>query len=106
MKSEPVLAVALLVAVAAALPAAHAESLRVHARRAHAADDDAAGTPARGMRMAEVERRFGAPLEKLPAAGGDAPRHPPIHRWRYAGYTVYFERDRVIHSVSDARPTS
>lgn len=57
--------------------------------------------PHNGMSMAEVERRFGAPDAKLPVAGGDAPLHPPIHRWRYAGYTVYFERDRVLHSVRD-----
>jgi hypothetical protein len=51
--------------------------------------------------MAQVERRFGAPLEKLPSAGGDTARHPVIHRWRYQGYTVYFERSHVIHSVFD-----
>ena len=55
--------------------------------------------PGRGMSMAQVERRFGTPLDKLPSAGGDTPRHPVINRWRYNGYTVYFERNRVIHSV-------
>ncbi|MGA7296482.1 MAG: hypothetical protein WBW92_03085 [Rhodanobacteraceae bacterium] len=55
--------------------------------------------PTRGMTMAQVERRFGAPLNKLPTRGGDAPRHPPINRWQYAHYIVYFERNRVIHSV-------
>lgn len=59
----------------------------------------AQGLPTRGLSMAEVERRHGAPVEKLPAAGGDAPRHPQINRWRYDGYIVYFERNRVIHSV-------
>lgn len=58
--------------------------------------------PSRGLSMAQVERRFGAPIDKLPAAGGDSPRHPTINRWRYSGYTVYFERNRVIHSVPDA----
>ncbi len=60
-----------------------------------------AHVPSRGMSMAQVERRFGAPLEKMPAAGGDAPLHPVINRWRYGGYIVYFERNRVIHSVID-----
>lgn len=60
--------------------------------------------PTRGLSMAQVEQRYGAPLEKLPTAGGDAPRHPPINRWRYNGYTVYFERSRVIHSVVDQAP--
>lgn len=55
--------------------------------------------PARGMTMAEVEKKFGAPVRKLPARGGDTPKHPVIHRWEYPGYIVYFERNRVIHSV-------
>ena len=79
-------------------PAAHADTLAPPAQpRA-----TAGVLPQRGLSMAQVERRYGAPQEKLPTAGGDAPRHPPIHRWRYAGYTVYFERNRVIHSVPDA----
>lgn len=55
--------------------------------------------PKRGMTMAEVEKRYGAPLKKLPPAGGDTAKHPTINRWEYPGYTVYFERSRVIHSV-------
>ncbi len=62
--------------------------------------------PHNGMSMADVERRFGAPEAKLPVAGGDTPLHPPINRWRYAGYTVYFERDIVLHSVRDSQPAS
>jgi len=57
--------------------------------------------PVRGLSMGQVERRYGAPLDKLPTVGGGAPRQPPINRWRYNGFTVYFERDRVIHSVRD-----
>jgi len=53
-----------------------------------------AQVPTRGMRMEQVEKRFGVPESKLPAVGD-----PPITRWRYSSYTVYFERDRVIHSV-------
>jgi hypothetical protein len=51
-------------------------------------------TPRRGMRMADVEARFGAPASRAPAVG-----EPPISRWEYAGFTVYFERDIVLHSV-------
>ncbi|BBD79990.1 hypothetical protein [Aerosticca soli] len=57
--------------------------------------------PPRGMRMAEVERRYGPPVRKLDPRGGDSPKHPLIQRWQYDGYIVYFERDRVIHSVLD-----
>lgn len=88
--------------------AAHAETLDTsvaakptHARHHRARAEQQGNLPARGMSMAQVERRFGTPTEKLPAAGGDAPRHPTINRWRYAGYTVYFERNRVIHTVVD-----
>ena len=31
---------------------------------------------------------------------GDAPLHPPIHRWVYPNYIVYFERNHVINSVA------
>jgi hypothetical protein len=57
--------------------------------------------PHRGMSMAQVEREFGAPTAKLAPAGGDAPRHPVIHRWRYPNFTVYFERTIVIDSVAN-----
>lgn len=79
--------------------AAHADTFDV---RKNAARSNRSDVPTRGMSMAEVERQFGAPVEKLPTRGGDAPRHPPINRWRYNGYTVYFERNRVIHSVVDS----
>ena len=90
-------------------PAAHADTLatpaKAHARH-HRASTEFGNVPSRGMTMAQVERRFGAPVSKLPSAGGDAPRHPTINRWRYNGYTVYFERSRVIHSVLDSAAAS
>ena len=55
--------------------------------------------PKRGLSMAQVEKQFGAPGSKLAPAGGDSRWHPTIHRWVYANYTVYFERDRVIDAV-------
>ena len=51
-------------------------------------------TPARGMTMDQVATKFGAPVTKVPAVG-----KPPISRWEYPGFVVYFEADRVIHSV-------
>jgi hypothetical protein len=50
--------------------------------------------PARGMTMSQVTSKFGAPSTKVPAVG-----NPPISRWEYPGFVVYFERDHVIHSV-------
>jgi len=51
-------------------------------------------TPTRGMTMNQVETKFGAPVTKIPAVG-----RPPISRWEYPGFVVYFEADHVIHSV-------
>jgi hypothetical protein len=53
--------------------------------------------PTRGMTMTAVEAHFGAPQDRRPAVG-----EPPITRWDYAGYSVFFERNRVIHTVAKA----
>jgi len=50
--------------------------------------------PSRGSTMSTVEQRFGAPNSKHAAVG-----QPPITRWDYAGFSVFFEHDRVIHAV-------
>lgn len=50
--------------------------------------------PTRGMTQASVQSRFGAPEARRAAVG-----EPPISRWDYSGFIVYFEYDRVIHAV-------
>src|SRR5690242_18337388 len=55
--------------------------------------------PKRGLTMSEVEKQFGAPVTRHPTVGGGAPRQPPITRWDYNGFSVIFERDRVVDSV-------
>ena len=50
--------------------------------------------PGRGMSMTAVEERFGKPLER-----GDEVGDPPISRWVYGEFTVYFEYQFVIHAV-------
>jgi hypothetical protein len=50
--------------------------------------------PERGMKMDAVETRYGAPATRYPAVG-----HPPITRWDYPGFVVYFEGDLVLHAV-------
>jgi hypothetical protein len=59
-----------------------------------AVQDAGAAAPRRGMTMSQVANKFGAPVTKVPAVG-----NPPISRWDYPGFVVYFERDHVIHSV-------
>ena len=54
----------------------------------------AASAPDRGMSMAQVEARFGAPAERFAAVG-----QPPITRWVYPGFVVYFEYQTVVHAV-------
>lgn len=60
--------------------------------------------PQNGASMAEVAKRYGEPLKKYPPAGGDSPRHPPITRWDYPGFSAYFERTRLIDTVVPAAP--
>ena len=55
--------------------------------------------PTRGMSMAQVEQRYGAPQRKLAPRGGDSHKHPVINRWDYSSFIVYFEHDHVIHAV-------
>jgi hypothetical protein len=57
--------------------------------------DSTVDRPKRGSTMAEVEKHFGAPAEKHATVG-----QPPITRWDYAGFAVFFEHDRVIHAVA------
>lgn len=51
-------------------------------------------TPARGLFKPQVEQRYGAPNKKISSVG-----EPPISRWEYSNFTVYFDTDYVIHSV-------
>jgi hypothetical protein len=55
--------------------------------------------PKRGSTMSEVEKRFGAPVSRHATVGGNSPHQPPITRWDYNGFSVVFERDRVIDTV-------
>lgn len=55
-------------------------------------------TPNRGMTMETVETRWGTPLTKRNAVGD-----PPITRWEYPTFVVYFEYRNVIHAVNTAR---
>lgn len=60
--------------------------------------------PHRGMNMAAVIKAYGAPEVRHPTVGGHAPRRPPITRWDYPGFSVFFERNIVIDSVVPLHP--
>ncbi|MDX1379583.1 MAG: hypothetical protein R3233_00615 [Xanthomonadales bacterium] len=53
--------------------------------------------PDNGMNKSTVEARFGAPSNRQGAVGD-----PPISRWDYADFSVYFEYDLVLFSVLHA----
>lgn len=54
----------------------------------------AAQRPSRGMTMDKVTAGWGTPIATLEAVG-----QPPITRWEYPAFTVYFEYQHVIHAV-------
>ena len=54
-----------------------------------------AGKPTRGMSQARVEANFGTPQSRVSPVGD-----PPISRWEYSSFVVFFEYDKVIHSVT------
>ncbi|MHB9798925.1 phosphodiesterase [Pseudomonas sp. MT3] len=50
--------------------------------------------PVRGESQKAVLERFGLPDEEHPAVG-----KPPINRWDYREFSVYFESGRVVDAV-------
>jgi len=82
----------LLLAAVLAVGVAGAEVIAVD--NGIAVKESDVATPTRGMTMDQVATKFGTPVTKVPAVG-----KPPISRWEYPGFVVYFEADHVIHSV-------
>ena len=60
--------------------------------------------PKKGTSMGDVEKKYGAPREKHAPAGGDTPKHPPITRWDYDAFYVFFEKDKVVDAVIPGAP--
>lgn len=51
--------------------------------------------PRHGLTMDAVESRYGEPDNRMPSVG-----EPPITRWIYPEFTVYFEHRHVIDTVA------
>ena len=51
--------------------------------------------PGRGMSMEMVKQHFGEPRKIHPPVGD-----PPITRWVYKDFSVYFENSHVIHAIN------
>jgi hypothetical protein len=94
-KLSVVLAVELTVVLAVTLAGAARAETVADGDQVMVRESDIA-RPSRGMTMQAVESKFGAPQERHAAVG-----EPPISRWDYPGFKVFFEKDRVIHAVVD-----
>ncbi len=55
--------------------------------------------PKRGSTMVDVEAAMGSPASTSGPVGD-----PPITVWRYPKFNVYFEYDKVLHSVESRQP--
>ncbi len=66
---------------------------------AQGAELQTAARPKTGSSRQQVIERFGQPQNSTPAVG-----QPPITRWDYTDFIVFFEYDHVIHSVLKHRP--
>lgn len=79
-----------------ASPVVHAgDNLLIH----RVQEEKGMNLPSRGMSMAQVQSKYGAPQRKLSPRGGDTKKHPVINRWDYSQFIVYFEHEHVIHAV-------
>jgi hypothetical protein len=87
------LSVLLLLALVAGV--AGADTLDMRETNPATSRFDEGGKPSRGMTQARVEARYGTPESRVSPVG-----EPPISRWEYSNFVVFFEYDKVIHSVT------
>lgn len=78
------------------MAAAHAEEIAIPVGQQGI---DGLQMPVKGLTMTKVRDNFGEPAKALPARGT-----PPITRWEYENFVVYFEGEHVIHSVLRHKP--
>ncbi len=74
---------------------AQAETLAMPEKADSGVETYSIDLPGRGMTMVDVEKRFGPPGKKEDEVGD-----PPITRWIYEDFIVYFEYQFVIHAVA------
>lgn len=87
-----------------AMPATAAEANASAPMPAPAAIPASIELPSKGISMAEVVKKFGEPKLKHQPAGGGEPKQPPITRWDYENFSVFFEHQHVIHAVIPDHP--
>lgn len=94
---RPLLASVVFVALSCTHAAAQPREDVLLIERVEAAQD--VPLPRRGALMNEVERQFGAPTLKHATVGGASSAQPPITRWDYPAFSVYFENSHVVNAV-------
>lgn len=85
-------AISLALGMAWTASTVHAETLVIPL--GHQATDRVQQMPQRGLLKNAVAQRYGEPARRHAPVG-----QPPITRWDYADFSVYFEYDHVIDSV-------
>lgn len=86
-----------LLMTAAAVPVAQADY--------HAVPATAAATlPTKGESQQTVLGRYGEPKTRHAAVGGASAVQPPITRWDYPGFSVFFENSHVVDAVVPDAP--
>ncbi|MDJ0813677.1 MAG: hypothetical protein QNJ23_08105 [Woeseiaceae bacterium] len=88
----------LVALILGAFGTATAQNLEMEGTTPAAASD---AMPMRGMTAASVESKYGTPDAKVAPVGD-----PPISRWEYSNFVVFFEYDRVIHAVVKRKQSS
>ncbi len=81
---------ALIALLFAVFGTAQAETLEMDSMSASSGD----ARPTRGMTQNSVQSKYGSPVTTRVPVGD-----PPITRWEYQDFVVFFEYDRVIHAV-------
>lgn len=95
MRKHRILLGALAISATMSLfPAASAVAEEIRVPVGAQADRDQGNFPDTGMSQDSVRTSWGAPLEIQGPVG-----QPPITQWHYQDFVVYFENDRVIHTV-------
>lgn len=93
--SKPLILMSLLALAGAPAAAVHADRLLIEGLQQEAGDP----RPARGMSMDRVSAGWGQPASTAGPVG-----QPPITRWEYADFIVFFEHSHVIHAVARRAP--
>lgn len=89
-----------LLLTATALPTAQADVLAIP----ESSSETALSLPSKGEAQTAVLRRYGEPAKRYAAVGGASAAQPPITRWDYSSFSVFFENSHVVHAVVPGSP--